>query len=135
LVVVVVVIPVRFLCLTGYTGFKEENLNSGYDASRQLPDLKECFAIGPYNPLAGTFACLAVSVSVSVVSVVLLLLGMPPVQWPAQEKIAKTWLEYYQAMEVRRFAVLFPLDFHFALFFISFHSAWPRASCEFLLCR
>jgi len=62
----------------GYLGVGGENLSSGYDGKRQLPDLKECFAIGPYDPRA----------------------KMPPVQWPPdQHAIQKAWLDYYKAME------------------------------------
>eukprot|EP00808_Paulinella_micropora_P026376 g59038.t1 len=44
----------------GYMGVEDENLSSGYDKGRTLPDLKEFFGLGPYDPAA----------------------GMPPQQWP-----------------------------------------------------
>jgi len=62
----------------GYIGFAGENLSSGYDAGRAAPDLKECFCIGPYNPMA----------------------GMPSIRWPiGQSSIQSAWFDYYKAME------------------------------------
>lgn len=61
----------------GYSGFAEENLGKGY-GEKTLPDLKECFAVGPSNPAA----------------------GMPPVQWPQNPaEMQAVWTEYYGAME------------------------------------
>lgn len=61
----------------GYSRFLDENLAAGYGVKRP-PDLKESFAIGPYNPLA----C------------------MPPVQYPQQPpQLKKALHDYYTAME------------------------------------
>lgn len=62
----------------GYNGFMEENLSKGLGDAAALPDLKECFAIGPNNPLS----------------------LMPAPRWPKQPKeMAEVWGEYYAAME------------------------------------
>jgi len=68
----------------GYSGFQEEALAKGKESeegvavSKSLPDLKECFAIGPYNSKA----------------------GMPPIRWPSSPAtFSQDWLDYYKAME------------------------------------
>lgn len=62
----------------GYSGYKEEILSKGYGDKQALADLKESFAIGPYNPAA----------------------LMPAVRWPSQPlHMSKHWLAYYNAME------------------------------------
>ncbi len=62
----------------GYNGFQQESLAKGHQGKAAPRDLKECFAVGPYNPAA----------------------GMPPVQWcSAPKDMPAVWHEYYQAME------------------------------------
>jgi len=81
----------------GYSGFAEENLSQGYGVKR-LPDLKEMFCIGPYNPKA----------------------GLPTTQWPSQPpQLRAAYMAYYQALEVlaanllRLFAVALSLPANF----------------------
>jgi isopenicillin N synthase-like dioxygenase len=60
------------------SGYQEENLAAGYGVQR-LPDLKEMFCIGPYNPSA----------------------GMPAIRWPANPNhMRSAYLAYYQALEL-----------------------------------
>lgn len=62
----------------GYSGFLEETLSRGHGDDKAKADLKECFAIGPYNPAA----------------------GMPAIRWPQRpDQMADHWLEYYRSME------------------------------------
>jgi len=67
----------------GYSGFMGETLSAGRDleqgeTTQSHPDLKECFAIGPYNPAA----------------------GMPAVQYPSNPpQFEEAWHAYYQHME------------------------------------
>lgn len=71
----------------GYVGFGEETLSVSKSAELgkvwehdkiSLPDLKECFNMGPYNPAA----------------------GMPAPRLPTQPpQFADAWMEYYRAME------------------------------------
>jgi isopenicillin N synthase-like dioxygenase len=63
----------------GYQGVLEENLGRGYGEESAPADLKECFAIGPYNPAA----------------------GMMPNHWPsAPAAMPDVWLRYYKRLEV-----------------------------------
>jgi len=63
----------------GYCGFAEENLSAGYSNEDSPPDPKECFAIGPHNPLA----------------------QMPPIQWPTKPTQFKpAWQAYWTHMEL-----------------------------------
>lgn len=63
----------------GYCGFAEENLTAGYSKETSLPDPKECFAIGPNNPLA----------------------KMPAIQWPVKPATFKpAWQAYWDHMEL-----------------------------------
>jgi len=68
----------------GYSGFQEETLAAGKESEegatefKSLPDLKECFSIGPYNDKA----------------------GMPSIRWPSSPSMfSQDWLDYYKAME------------------------------------
>jgi len=95
----------------GYSGYLEENLSAGYGAVT-LPDLKESFCIGPYNPAA----------------------LMPAQLWPDQPAELKVHLgQYYRHMEdladrlLRLMALALDLDEGFFAPKISHHRSALRA--------